>query len=130
MKRRLLAVSLLFTLLFLTIPARADVIDDDVEWFPYGTAVPAEEPVPEPEEIDDPPQNPDAETPAGNTDSPAAETRTGTEGTGTITAEAEFISFPVIGLAAGLLALAVTLLIRSISRIRREDLFEKERQNR
>ena len=32
--------------------------------------------------------------------------------------------------AAGLLALAVTLLIRSISRIRREDLFEKEHLNR
>ena len=130
MKKTILPLALLTAVLLLTAPVRADVIDDDLEWSSIIGAIPEEEPVPEPVEEPTPAEEQPAQNPAGNTNRPASKTPAREENTGTITAEAEFISFPVIGLAAGLFALAVTLLIRSIARIRREDRFEKEHLHR
>lgn len=127
MKKTILPIALLTAVLLLTAPVRADVIDDDLEWHPIFNVDPGEEPVPEPAETTAPAEDQPAENPAQDTEGPAAKPSAREENTGTFSAEAEFISFPVIGLAAGLFALAVTLLIRSIARIRREDRFERDR---
>ena len=130
MKKTILPLAFLTAALLFTAPVRADVIDDDLEWSSIIGAIPEEEPVPVPEEEPAPAEAQNTQTPSADTEGPAVKTPAQEQNTGTITAEAEFISFPVIGLAAGLFALAVTLLIRSIARFRREDRFEKEHLHR
>ena len=118
MKRRLSALAALIAALLLILPVYADEIDIDLEWYNKTAADP--EDIPEQEEVD-----PAAEEKNGDPSAKDPEETVEASG-GNVAGNAESLSRPVIALAAGLLALAVAMLIHSVIRNRREEKYEKE----